>query len=171
MPVIMVSGELAFRYSFLWLYPIVSKNITLRRPVCQCLAFGFLQKSAYLPHPWLDLSYPFLLFPILCPVFLPSCLAQVTAPHMWSLFYYGSPPSTRAGCQWKPRGPGWPFLGGPSWGRTWGQLLCFLFSILLRPCQAYFGNIHEDCLFWPSPQLLLPKVYFQRTTTLIWVRW
>ena len=48
------------------------KNIALRRPIQKFLAFGFLQKPVYLPHPELDLSYPFLLFPNIYPVFLPD---------------------------------------------------------------------------------------------------
>lgn len=84
MPVITVSywgARVQVRFS-LTPNPIDSKNVTLRRPVWKFLAFGFLQKSVYLPHPWLDLSYPFLLFPSICPVFLPTSLPQVTASPM-----------------------------------------------------------------------------------------
>lgn len=48
-----------------------------------------------------------------------------------------------------------------------------LLSVLhfMEEVPAYFGNIHEICLFGPLASFMLPKVQFQRTAgALPWVR-
>ena len=86
-----------FKSSFLITNSIDSKSIALRRPVQKFLAFCFLQKPAYLPQPGLDLSYPFLLFPNIYPVFLPDSFADHSSPQCGSFCITGSTPGMRAG--------------------------------------------------------------------------
>lgn len=128
-------------------------DVTLRRsPVWKFLALGFLQKSVHLSHPWLYLSNTFL---SICPISLPTSLAQVAAsPNVvaftLSVRHRASEyPSSRMPVKTKPQGPEWTYLGGMSQGRTCGQLLCFLVCISWRLCLTYLGNSPEAGLFWP----------------------